>query len=268
MAGVVAAGGVILKSAREIALMRRAGQVVRRVLDRITEIARPGVTTGELNDVAEEMIAQAGGKALFKGVENPQARRPFPAAICASINEELVHGIPGSRKLREGDILSVDCGVRLGGYCGDAATTVAVGRVTPEVETLLRVTREALEVAVDEIASGRMWSEVATAIQAHVEEAGLAVVRDFVGHGIGREMHEDPKVPNFWNARQNRLDFKLAPGLVIAVEPMVNLGHHAVEYGDQDQWVVVTRDRKCCAHYEHTIAVTAEGADVLTKLDD
>ena len=264
---MAAAGGVILKSAREIALMRRAGQVVRQVLDRITELAQAGVTTAELNEVAEQIIADAGGKALFKGVENPQARRPFPAAICASINEELVHGIPGPRVLREGDILSVDCGVRLDGYCGDAATTTAVGRVTPEVETLLRVTRGALELAVREIAPGRMWSEVATALQAYVEEAGLSVVRDFVGHGIGREMHEDPKVPNFWNARQSRLDFKLTPGLVIAVEPMVNLGHHAVEYGDQDQWVVVTRDRKCCAHFEHMIAVTQEGADVLSELD-
>ena len=223
------------------------------------------MTTGELNEAAEETIAAAGGLALFKGVENPQARRPFPAAICCSVNDELVHGIPGSRVLEAGDIASVDCGVRLAGYCGDAATTVPIGSISAEAEHLLKVTKGALDLAVDEIAPGRMWSEIATALQAYVEGEGLAVVRDFVGHGIGREMHEEPKVPNYWDDRQRRMDFKLVPGLVLAIEPMVNLGTQAVEYGDRDRWVVVTRDRKCCAHFEHTVAVTEAGADVLTR---
>ncbi|HNQ22758.1 MAG TPA: type I methionyl aminopeptidase [Phycisphaerae bacterium] len=257
-------GGVILKSRREIDLMRRAGRVVREVLDRLTEMVRPGVTTAELNTAAEELIAAAGGAALFKGVRQPQARRPFPAVICASVNEELVHGIPGPRELREGDIISVDCGVRLDGYCGDAATTVRVGKVTPEVAHLVEVTQRALELVLEVASPGKMWSEVARQLQAYVEGEGLSVVRDFVGHGIGREMHEDPKVPNFWNERQKGLDFPLQPGLVLAVEPMVNLGTHAVEYGDEDRWVVVTRDRKPAAHFEHTIAVTARGVDVLT----
>lgn len=256
--------GIILKSAREIELIRAAGLVVYRVLAKMRELARPGVTTGELNTAAEELIAEAGGIPLFKGVRNPQAKFPFPAALCTSINEQLVHGIPGDRRLTEGDILSVDCGVRLAGYCGDAATTIPIGLVSAETQHLLDVTRQALAIAIDEIRPGRMWSEVARRVQAFVEGESLSVVRDFVGHGIGREMHEEPKVPNYWSESQRQLDFELAPGMALAIEPMVNLGTYRVEYGDDTGWAVVTRDRKCAAHFEHTLAVTNEGVDVLT----
>lgn len=259
------AGGIILKSAREIELIRAAGRVVHRVLKQTRELAAPGVQTAELNAAAEELIRQAGGVPLFKGVRNPQAKFPFPAALCTSINEELVHGIPSDRRLAEGDVLSVDCGVRLAGYCGDSATTIAIGTVSTEAQHLLDVTRSALEAAIEEIRPGRMWSEVARKIQALVESEKLSVVRDFVGHGIGREMHEEPKIPNYWSDKQQPLvDFELVPRMVLAVEPMVNLGTHLVGYGDDSGWVVITRDRKYAAHFEHTLAVTDTGVDVLT----
>lgn len=261
---VTKGGGIILKSAREIELIRAAGRVVHRVLMKMHELARPGVTTAELNAVAETMIIEAGGTALFKGVKNPQARFPFPGVLCTSVNEELVHGIPADRSLHEGDILSIDCGVRLAGYCGDSATTIPIGRVSADASRLLTVTREALELAIEEIRPGRMWSEIATQMQALIERKRLSVVRDFVGHGIGRNMHEDPKIPNYWSAKQRPLDFELVPGMALAVEPMVNLGTHSVDYGNDDRWVVVTRDRKYAAHFEHTLAVTKNGVDVLT----
>lgn len=244
--------------------MRAAGKVVHRVLSKIRELARPGVTTGELDSVAEKMILEVGGTPLFKGVENRQAGFPFPGVLCTSVNEELVHGIPGDRALREGDVVSVDCGVRLAGYCGDSATTIPIGAIAQDVVRLLDVTRHALEMAIEEIRPGRMWSEVASRMQALVEGEGMSVVRDFVGHGIGRSMHEDPKVPNYWSARHGHMDFELVSGMVLAVEPMVNMGTYSVEYGDETRWVVVTRDRKCAAHFEHTLAVTDSGVDVLT----
>ncbi|RME37089.1 MAG: type I methionyl aminopeptidase [Planctomycetota bacterium] len=244
--------------------MRRAGRVVHRVHARVRELARPGITTGELNEAAEAVIEEAGGTALFRGVTNPQAKYPFPAALCTSVNEELVHGIPGDRRLQEGDLLSVDCGVRLAGYCGDAAITVPIGSVSEEARRLLETTRRALEVAIAEIRPGRMWSEVARAIQDVVEREGFSVVRDFVGHGIGRQMHEEPKVPNFWDPNSRAMDFELVPRMVLAIEPMVNAGSHRVRYGDADGWVVVTQDRSLAAHFEHTVAVRDDGADVLT----
>ncbi|MGD2111047.1 MAG: type I methionyl aminopeptidase [Phycisphaerae bacterium] len=259
--------GIILKSDREIELIRAAGSVVQRVLSKMREMALPGVTTSELNTTAEAMIAEAGGIPLFKGVENPQARFPFPAALCTSVNEELVHGIPGDRVLRDGDIVSVDCGVKLAGYCGDSATTIAVGDVAEETARLMNVTRGSLMLALGEIKPGRMWSEVAGKIQAYVEGQGFAVVRDFVGHGIGRDMHEEPKVPNYWNKSQRAVDFELTERMVLAIEPMVNAGTHRVEYGDDDRWVVVTCDRRPAAHFEHTVAVRANGVDVLTEAD-
>ena len=253
-----------MRSAREIELLREAGRVVHRVLATMHEIARPGVTTAELNRVAEEIIAEVGGTPLFKGVKNPQAKLPFPAALCTSINEELVHGIPGDRALQVGDIVSIDCGVRLAGYCGDAATTIPVGQVSRETQRLLDVTRGALELAIETTSPGVRWSTVAKKIQAFVEGHKLSVVREFVGHGIGREMHEDPKVPNYWDARQKGGDFELAANMVLAIEPMVNLGSHQVGYGDEKRWVVVTKDGKRCAHFEHTVAVSKTGADILT----
>jgi len=252
------------KNAREIENMRRAGALVADVLDEVCALAQPGVTTGELNAVAERMIAEAGAEALFKGVVNRAAHRPFPAALCISVNDEVVHGIPGDRVLRSGDAVSIDCGVRVAGFCGDAARTVAVGEVAPEVTRLLEVTEEALRLAVAQLQPGRMWSEVARRIQSHVEMAGMSVIRDFVGHGIGREMHEEPKVPNYWDGRSAKADFRLEPGLTLAIEPMVALGDGAVRYADSDAWVIVTRDGSFAAHFEHTVAVVPDGAEVLT----
>ncbi len=256
--------GVILKSEREIQLMRDAGGLVAAVLDYVCEMVAPGVTTAELNTEAERLIKEAGAEPLFKGVVNPAARYPFPAALCTSVNEEVVHGVPGSRALRDGDVISIDCGVRLKGYCGDAARTVAVGKIDGRAQQLLDVTLGSLMLAVQEMHCGRMWSEVAVQIQKLVEAAGMEVVREFVGHGIGREMHEDPKVPNYYDRAQRRSDFRLEPGLTVAVEPMVTLGSGNVAYADADAWVVVTKDGRYSAHFEHTIAVTEDGPLVLT----
>jgi methionyl aminopeptidase len=264
MGGRTARQPIIYKSRREIELMRNAGRLVFEVHQAVGERVRPGVDTAELNEVAEEMIAAAGAEPLFKGVENKQASFPFPAALCISVNDEVVHGIPSSRTLREGDIVSVDCGVRLKRYCGDAATTHAVGQVSPEVRRLLDVTRETLALAIAESRSGVMWSSVAREMQRLVESNGFSVVREFVGHGIGQGMHEEPKVPNFTDRKQRKNDYELRPGLTIAVEPMVNMGTADVAYADASKWTVVTKDGGWAAHYEHTIAVTTNGADVLT----
>ena len=217
-------GSARLKSRDEVERMRRSGNLVARVLARMQTMAAPGVTTVDMNAVAEEMIAQAGAEALFRGVETRQAKFPFPSALCTSVNEVVVHGIPTTRQLKEGDIVSVDCGVRLDGYCGDAALTVPIGKISPEVERLLQVTQEALALAVRLIKPKRWWSEIAGPMQALVEKAGFAVVREFVGHGIGKEMHEEPKIPNYVDQRDRRQDFMLRPGMVLAVEPMVNMG--------------------------------------------
>lgn len=264
MAQLAQRGGIILKSAREIELIRDAGRVVHCVLQAVTEMAAPGVSTADMNVMAERMIAESGGTPLFKGVENPQAKFPFPAALCTSINEELVHGIPSDRPLVDGDIVGVDCGVRLAGYCGDSATTIAIGTPSSAVRRLMDVTKGALDLAIESIRPGLMWSTVAAAVQKFVEDNRFSVVRDFVGHGVGRDLHEEPKVPNYTDERQKLSDFELQPNMVIAIEPMVNLGTQEVDYGDADRWVVVTKDGEFCAHYEHTVAVTATGADVLT----
>jgi methionyl aminopeptidase len=235
---------------------------VANVLELVRQAVKPRVSTAELNALAEDLIAVAGAEPLFKGVRSTQAKFPYPAALCTSVNEEVVHGVPGVRRLVEGDIVSVDCGVRLDGYCGDAAITIPVGQVRPEVQRLMDVTNEALHLAVREIRPGRKWSDVAREVQRHVEKAGFSVVREFVGHGIGRSLHEDPKVPNFVDRGSRTFD--LVVGLVLAVEPMVNMGHPDVVYGDSTGWTVVTRDRSWAAHFEHTIAVTDGGSDVLT----
>lgn len=254
-----------LKSAREIEQMRTAGKLVFEVLSRVREQVRPGITTGELNTLAEEIIASAGAIALFKGVETAQSKFPFPSALCTSVNEEVVHGVPGDRVLSEGDIISVDCGVRLNGYCGDSATTIPVGTVPEEVRHLLDVTSAALDVAIAEIREGVRWSTVAKAIQRYVESNELSVVRDFVGHGIGQEMHEEPKLPNYWDRRQEKYDTVLRAGMVLAVEPMVNIGSPRVAYGDSSCWPVVTKDGKWAAHFEHSMAVTKNGVTILTN---
>ena len=258
------AGTAKLKSPEEIELMRRAGWLVCRILSRMREIAKPGITTAQMNAVAERMIQDAGAEALFRGVKTKQAKFPFPAALCTSVNEQVVHGIPNDRRLEEGDIVSIDCGVRLDGYCGDSATTIAIGKVSPDVELLLEVTRETLDIAIGLIEPKRWWSGIASEMQSHVESAGFSVVRDFVGHGIGQEMHEEPKIPNYTNDSEQRKDFALCEGMVLAVEPMVNMGSSNVVYGDETGWPVVTQDGRYAAHFEHTIAVTSCGADVLT----
>jgi methionyl aminopeptidase len=245
--------------------MRRAGAVVADVLSQLQSIAAPGMTTAYLDGIALQMTAAAGADALFKGVRSPQARMPFPGAICASINEQVVHGIPSdSVVLREGDILSLDFGVRLNGYCGDAAVTVPIGRVSAENRRLMDTTKTVLEIAIQRSKPGVRWSEVAGLMQRHAESAGFSVVRDFVGHGIGTKMHEDPKVPNFVSEELLADDIWLAEGMVLAVEPMINAGTYAVRTLGNG-WTVVTRDGRCSAHFEHTLAVVKGGCEVLTK---
>jgi methionyl aminopeptidase len=256
---------VTLRSRREIELMRRAGAVVANVLSKLQELAEPGVSTGELDETALRMTAEAGAEALFKGVRSPQARRPFPGAICASINEEVVHGIPSKESvLKEGDILSIDFGVRLGGYCGDSAVTVPIGAISEDKRRLLDTTEAVLAIAIAEARPGVRWSQIAGKMQRHAEAAGFSVVRDFVGHGIGTKMHEDPKVPNFVSDELLADDIMLAEGMILAVEPMINTGRSGVRVLGNG-WTVVTSDGACSAHFEHTIAVVAGGCEVLTR---
>ena len=260
----VVAARIVIKSPREIELLRAAGQVVYRVLRELGSLVRPGIATAELDARADELIREAGGTPLFKGVRSPQARLPFPAAICASVNEQVVHGIPSGRPLKEGDIVSIDCGVRLKGYCGDAAATFAVGQLAPRMQQLLDVTQAALDLAIREIGPGRRWSAIARQMQKYVEAGGFSVVREFVGHGIGQEMHEEPKVPNYYDRSQRQTDFELRPGMALAIEPMVTAGRPDVRLGDATGWPVVTKDGSWAAHFEHSVAVTAQGVDVLT----
>jgi methionyl aminopeptidase len=250
-----------LKSKREIELMRAAGRLVHQVLKRLEVMAQPGVTTAELDAEAERMCKQMNALCLFKGVEGPGG--PFPGNICCSINEQVVHGIPGKRVIRDGDLVSVDFGVRMHGYCGDAATTVIVGKVEPQWRKLVETTKLALDTAIRLSGPGVLWSQVAGAMEKIAREAGFGVVRQFVGHGIGTEMHEDPKVPNFVSPSLLRNDIMLREGLVLAVEPMFNMGSPDVEV-EEDGWTVVTADRLPSAHFEHMLAITAEGVDVLT----
>jgi len=256
---------IVIKSPREIELMRAAGRLVCGILDELEEHVRPGGTTAELNEMASRRIRDAGATALFLGVRNPQARYPFPASICSSVNEEVVHGVPNERPLKEGDIVKVDCGVRLRGYCGDSARTFAVGRVSPTARRLMEVTRATLDLAIREIRPYARWSAIARKMQRFVQEHGYGVVREFVGHGIGREMHEEPKVPNYVERDKNAVDFQLLPGMTLAIEPMVTAGRPEVEFRDRDRWTVVTKDRSLAAHYEHMIAVTETGVTILTN---
>ncbi|MHC4193532.1 MAG: type I methionyl aminopeptidase [Planctomycetota bacterium] len=255
---------ITLRSRREIELMRKAGVVVADVLSKLQEIVEPGVTTGHLDSVALQMTADAGAKALFKGVRSAFAQTPFPGSICASVNEQVVHGIPSDRvKLKSGDILSVDYGVRLDGYCADAAVTIGVGHVPQEKVRLMEVTRQVLDIAIAKAAPNMKWSQIAAEMQECAESAGFSVVRDFVGHGIGRKMHEEPKVPNYVSDELLDDDIFLAEGMVLAVEPMINAGRsdvHTLKNG----WTVVTKDGKCSAHFEHTVAIVQNGCEVLT----
>ena len=250
-----------LKSKREIELLRAAGRLVRQVLRRLGEMAKPGVTTGQLDAEAEQMCRRMGGTSLFKGV--PGAHGPFPGNICCSINEQVVHGIPGDRAIREGDLVSIDYGVRLHGYCGDAATTLMIGEVGPKKRLLVAVAEQMLQTATEMCRPERRWSEVAGAMQALAEREGFGVVRKFVGHGIGTEMWEEPKVPNFVSPSLLQNDIVLREGMVLAVEPMANMGTHQVMI-ENDGWTVVTKDALPSAHVEDMLAITADGVDVLT----
>jgi len=253
-----------LKTPAELRKMRQAGRIVRLVLDRLAEMVVPGVTTAELDAEAERLCRQHGGRCLFKGVPGRGRAGPFPGNLCVSLNEEVVHGIPSRRVVREGDIVSVDFGVKLRGWCGDAAETFICGQADGDVRRLVEVTRNTLALAQSMCRPAEKWSNVARAMQEYVESEGFSVVRDFVGHGIGRQMHEDPKVPNFFSRELELHDIDLREGLVLAVEPMVNMGTTAVRYAP-DGWTVVTRDGRPSAHFEHTIAVTANGAAALTE---
>lgn len=255
---------ITLRSRREIDLIRKAGAVVADVLSKLKEIAKPGVTTARLDGVASQITADAGAEALFRGVESPSSQIPFPGAICASINDQVVHGIPSEdEKLKDGDILSIDFGARLNGYCADAAVTVAIGEVSEDRRRLMDVTEHALGIAIEKSAPSVRWSRVAAEMQRYVESAGFSVVRDFVGHGIGRKMHEEPRIPNFVSSELLAEDVVLAEGMVLAVEPMINAGSSAVRTL-RNGWTVVTRDGKSSAHFEHTIVIVEKGCEVLT----
>jgi len=253
-----------LRSRREIEKIRRAGQVVAKVLSKLKEEAKPGVSTAYLDALARRLTREAGAIALFEGVPNPSGGRPFPGAVCTSINEQLVHGIPSPDVvLRSGDILSVDFGVKLDGYCGDAALTIGIGPIAPAHQRLLEVTERMLQIAIERMAPGVRWSTIAAQMEACARAAGFSVVKDYVGHGIGTEMHEDPKVPNFVSPELLREDIVLQEGMVLAVEPMVNMGKPGVRTL-KDGGTVVTKDRQYSAHFEHTIAVVKGGCEVLT----
>ncbi|MFI4877039.1 MAG: type I methionyl aminopeptidase [Blastopirellula sp. JB062] len=252
---------ITLKSAREIALMRKAGLVVWEAHQAAAALVRPGATTSEIDAAIESVFQKHEAIPLFKGVPGVT---PFPAATCASVNEEVVHGIPGPRKLVEGDILSLDTGCKVNGWCGDAAVTHPVGEVSPIAAKLLEITSGALQVAIDQMPRKSRWSEVAREMQEYVEAADLAVVTEFVGHGIGREMHEAPQVPNYFSKRFLKDgDFPLRTGLVLAVEPMVNVGKREAKV-TKDHWTVVTCDGSLSAHFEHTLALTSDGVEILT----
>jgi methionyl aminopeptidase len=246
---------ILLKSRAEIDQMRRPGEIVGGAHRRVREIVRPGVTTGEIDRAVEEFIRDAGGSPAFKGY------RGFPAASCVSVNDEVVHGIPGRRTLVEGDIVGVDIGVLCGGFYGDAAQTLPVGRISPEAERLLAVTCEALYAGIAMARVGNRVGDISHAVQEVVEGAGYSVVRDLVGHGVGRAMHEEPQVPNFGRAGVGP---RLQAGMTLALEPMVNAGDYAVEVLS-DQWTWVTKDGSLSAHFEHSVAVTEDGPVILTE---
>jgi len=253
----------VLKSRREIEMMRRAGQVACHVLAKMREAAVAGISTGELDMVAREEMLKAGAVSGSRNYPTYEEGKGFPGWTCVSINEEIVHGIPGKRVLRDGDVVSLDVALHLNGYCADTCATVAIGQVSPVAQKLLDVTKASLSMAIENIRPGRRWSEVARLIQRNVESNGFSVVREFVGHGIGRQMHEDPKVPNFVTGEGLRGDFELRPGMTLAVEPMVVVGKRDVR-SLKDNWTMVTVDGKPAAHFEHTVAVTDVGVDVLT----
>jgi len=245
-----------LKNKEQLGKMRAAGQIVAETLEVVKEMVKPGVTTEELDRVAEQHIRKCQAIPAFKGYNG------FPATLCTSVNEEVVHGIPGLRALKNGDIISIDCGVLYDGYYGDSAITLPVGEISLECQKLLKVCEESLKLGIAQAFKGNRLFDISYAIQSHVEKNGMSVVRDYVGHGIGRKMHEEPQIPNFGKpGRGPRLEI----GMVLAIEPMVNLGGYQVETL-KDNWTVVTKDRKASAHFEHTVAITENGPEILTRI--
>jgi methionyl aminopeptidase len=248
---------IMLKTAPDLEVMRRAGRIAAEALAAVVQAVRPGITTRELDRIAEDQIRRRGAVPSFLGY------RGFPASICTSVDDEVVHGIPGRRRLHAGQIISLDVGAIVDGFHGDLATTVAVGKIPEDVARLLRVTAEALEIGIRAIRPGAHLGDVGAAIQRFVEEHGFSIVREFAGHGIGRHLHEEPQIPNFGRAG-NGVTFR--PGMTLAIEPMVNMGSGEVTM-DPDGWTVRTRDHQPSAHFEHTVAVGEDGPIVLTSLD-
>ena len=257
-----------LKSPREMTLMRDAGRVVAKAHDQVRRMAVPGVSTAEMDEAVAAIFREHDAIPLFLGYPSSVKGKPaFPAVICASVNEHVVHGIPNRRPLREGDIVSIDTGCKVAGWCGDAAVTLAIGEVRPEIQKLLDVTSETLNLAIRAMARCRYWSEVASLMERFVKSQGFYVVEKFVGHGIGQDMHEEPQVPNFVSQSLRQHDIRLEPGIVLAIEPMVAIGTKEVRTLN-DGWTVETKDRRPSAHFEHTVAMTTEGPRVLTYLED
>jgi methionyl aminopeptidase len=248
---------IVIKSKNEIATMREAGRIVAETLDALKALVKPGVTTYELDQLAQAIITRRGAKPTFKGY------RGFPASICASLNCEVVHGIPNKKRvLNEGDLISIDVGATLKGFIGDAALTLPVGRVSPRAKQLMEATEGALRVAIAQCRAGNYLEDISGAIQDHAESRGYSVVRDYVGHGVGRQMHEDPQIPNY---RQGKRGPQLKPGMTLALEPMVNEGGAATRVL-RDKWTVVTKDGKLSAHFEHTVVITDGEPNILTLL--
>jgi methionyl aminopeptidase len=254
---------IVRKSLAELEKMRAAGLVVWQVLDTLKKMVAEGVTTHDLEVVAEKMIAEAGARPAFKGYSTPSAPTKFPFVLCTSVNDEIVHGMPSQKRvLKSGDIVSIDTGVQLNGYFGDSAITVAIGEVSEETKRLLEVTRESLELAIEKARPGNRLFDICGTVERHVTANGFTVVREFVGHGIGTKMHEEPQVPNYIDRKNENP--RLKEGMVLAIEPMVNAGTPASRV-KPDRWTAVTEDGKYSAHFEHTVAVTAAGPWVLTR---
>jgi len=248
---------VILKQPDEIDKARASSRIVAEVLSVLREKVKPGVTTRELDQIAEGVTEKRGARPAFKGY------RGYPHSLCASVNEEVVHGMPSGRILKEGDIIGLDFGVLYHGFYGDAAITLPVGRVSEEAVRLMRVTEESLYAAIDQAASGNRLGDISAAVQKTAESAGFSVVRDFVGHGIGRNMHEDPQIPNFGKKGRG---IELRTGMILAIEPMVNAGRYGVKILP-DGWTVITADGSLSAHFEHSVAITDNGPEILSSLN-
>ncbi|MCM1109029.1 MAG: type I methionyl aminopeptidase [Clostridium sp.] len=254
---------IFLKTEEEIELMRAANLLVGSTLAELAKMIKPGVTTAQLDKVAEEYIRDHGATPTFKGFPNPYGS-PFPGSICASVNDEVVHGVPNDTPLKDGDIVSIDCGTLLNGYNGDSCYTFCVGDVAEDVKMLLKTTKEALYLGIEAALAGKRIGDIGYAVQTHCESCGLGVVREFVGHGIGKEMHEEPHVPNF-GRRGNGVQIK--NGLCIAIEPMITMGSPQI-YMMPDRWTIRTRDGKMAAHYEHTIAIHHGKPDILSSFEE